>query len=73
MLYHCNPPLDGHDFVVVSTITDPPQTAIFAAHIEPVRVESQGMTVDWGSIQPMGVGDHASALLERGYEIKNVA
>lgn len=66
-LYRCEPPLAGHDRVVVSAANVPfsgPETYIFPA-------DAEGKVIDYtelhGSFQ--GALDHAEALRGAGYEI----
>ena len=64
--YRCTPPLDGHEYVVVSaTITlYGKETYIFAAN-------SLGTITDWRELDGSfrGALDHEHALLNAGYEV----
>lgn len=71
VLYRCDPPLNGHEYIIVSTITSPHvASAIFPAHIKPVTTETTAMDVQWGAIQQSDAPDHAAALDAHGYTIK---
>ena len=73
ILYRCDPPLDGSEFVVVSTVGQPPKTAILPANITPVVVEGRTMTIDWGAHDTTCAADHVTALQARGYTIEGDA
>lgn len=65
-LYRLDPPLEGHEYVVVSaaTVLGEPETYIFAA-------DPDGTITDWveldGSFK--GALDHEAALRGAGYEV----
>lgn len=66
-LYQLDPPLEGHEFVVVSAVNVPssgPETYIFGA-------DKEGRIVDWSELDGSFRGglDHVAALENAGYEI----
>jgi hypothetical protein len=67
-LYKCEPPLDGHDHVIVSAVValfSGPETYIFPSN-------AQGEPKDYGELTGSfrGALDHAEALRGAGYEVR---
>ncbi len=67
-LYKCAPPLEGHEYVVVSAafaMFDGPETYIFPA-------DKDGEVIDWGELSGSlrGTLEHEDALQAAGYAIE---
>lgn len=67
-LFRCDPPLEGHEFVVASCacIMGEPETYLFPS-------DSEGTISSWGELDGSikGVLDYAAALGSAGYRVAN--
>jgi hypothetical protein len=66
--YRCDPPLEGHEFVVASATVamySGPETYIFPA-------DAEGRVTGWGELEGSYRGgmDHDEALVNAGYEVR---
>lgn len=69
-LYKLEPPLGNHQFVVVSAVDAPFDTARPETYIFPA--DEDGNVIDWGELEGsyQGGKDHQEALKGAGYEVE---
>jgi len=80
VLFRVEPPLEGHEYVVVSAITPRPVemsafTDLFQPETYIFGADPEGHVVDWGELPGsfQGAMDIPRALAQAGYEIKEQA